>query len=84
MTIVMTASEAKQGFAAVLEAAAREPVLIRRHDRDVAVVLSVESYQRLRGIAVAEFNRVADEAAAKARERGMTDEVLQELLARED
>jgi prevent-host-death family protein len=37
-----SASEAKQNFAAMLDAAAREPVVIRRHGRDVAMVISPE------------------------------------------
>ena len=44
----ISATEAKQSLAAVLDTAQREPVVIRRHDRDVAVVLSAEEYERLR------------------------------------
>ena len=36
----VSASEAKQRLAAVLDAAQREPVTIRRQNREVAVVLS--------------------------------------------
>lgn len=81
MTRTVTASEAKQSFAAVLDAAAVEPIVIQRHEREVAVVMSMAEYQRLRGLAVAEFARVADEMAAKAKGRGMTPEILAELLA---
>jgi prevent-host-death family protein len=37
----VSASEAKQKLAAVIDAAAREPVVIRRQKRDVAVLLSM-------------------------------------------
>lgn len=84
MTRTVTASEAKQSFAAVLDAAAREPVVIQRHERDVAVVMSMAEYQRLRGLAVEEFDRVADDMAAKARARGMSPEILADLLAQDD
>jgi prevent-host-death family protein len=43
----VSATEAKQSLAAVLDAAQREPVVIRRQQRDVAVVLSVQEYARL-------------------------------------
>jgi PHD/YefM family antitoxin component YafN of YafNO toxin-antitoxin module len=36
----VSASEAKQRLAAILDTAQREPVMIRRQKRDVAVVLS--------------------------------------------
>nr|VFJ77591.1 MAG: prevent-host-death family protein [Candidatus Kentron sp. FW] len=37
----VSASEARQRFAALIDAAAREPVVIFRQKRDVAVVLSI-------------------------------------------
>jgi prevent-host-death family protein len=36
----ISASEAKQNFAALVDAAQREPVVICRHDREVAVLVS--------------------------------------------
>ena len=45
----VTATDAKQRLAALLDAAQREPVVIRRQKRDVAVILSAEEYDRLRG-----------------------------------
>lgn len=80
----VSASEAKQGLASVIEVAAREPVVIQRHERDVAVLISMDEYRRLSGLAVAEFKRVADEVAARARDRGLTPERLEELLCADD
>ena len=45
---VVSATDAKQRFASVLDAAQREPVLIRRQNRDVAVIMSAEEYERIR------------------------------------
>ena len=39
----VTASEARQSLAEVLEASRREPVVIQRQKRDVAVVMSMAS-----------------------------------------
>jgi antitoxin Phd len=83
MTVV-TASQAKQAFASIIEAASREPVIIQRHEREVAVVMSMDEYRRLSGLAVAEFRRVADAVATSARSRGLTPEKLDELLASDD
>lgn len=80
----MTASEARQGFAEVIEAVRREPVIIQRQKRDVAVVMSMEEYERLVNLNVAEFQRFSDRVGAKAQEAGMTEGVLQELLSRGD
>ena len=77
----VTASEAKQGLAAVIEAAAREPVVIQRQKRDVAVVLSMQEYERLVRLNVAEFQRFCDMVGASAEKAGMTEAKLAELLA---
>lgn len=76
----VTASEAKQGLAAVIEAANREPVVIRRQKRDVAVVMSMQEYERLTRLNVAEFQRFCDVVGAKAAKTGMTVKKLATLL----
>jgi prevent-host-death family protein len=74
------ATEAKNRLGAILDDAQREPVVIRRQDRDIAVVLSMADYERLRSGNIQAFfdlrKQVADEAAAN----GLTDERLNELL----
>jgi prevent-host-death family protein len=77
----VSASKAKQGFAQVIEAAAREPVVIQRQKRNVAVVLSMQEYERLTRLNVAEFQRFCDGVGAKAQAAGMTEERLAGLLA---
>jgi antitoxin Phd len=76
----VSATEAKQRLAALLDAAQREPVLIRRHDRDVAVIMSAEEYERIRGANVAELDRLCERVSQQAVERGLTDEILADLL----
>jgi prevent-host-death family protein len=76
----VSATEAKQNLAALLDAAQREPIVIRRQKRDVAVVLSPGEYERLRAANIAEFQRFCDRIADSASERGMTEEKLSEIL----
>lgn len=79
----VTASEAKQGLASVIDAAAREPVIIRRQKRDVAVVMSMAEYERLTRLNVAEFQRFCDAVGERAAAQGLTEEGLATLLAQE-
>lgn len=76
----VTASEAKQGLAGVIEAASKEPIVIRRQKRDVAVVLSMQEYERLTRLNVAEFQRFCDAVGSKAARAGLTEGKLAELL----
>ena len=82
MTTSYSITKAKQNFAGVLDAAVRAPVVIRRRNRDVAVVISPEQYRKLHRLNVEEVMRIADEIGAKAEKNGMTDEIL--ALASDD
>ncbi len=76
-----SATDAKQRLAELLDAAQQAPVMIRRQQRDVAVVMSPREYDRLRGARIAEFERVCDRISAEAVRRGLTEEKLEKLLA---
>ena len=77
----VTATEAKQRLAAVLDAAQREPVMIRRQNREVAVVLSPREYERLRGMNISEFEQFCDKVGKDAASRGLTEQKLAKILA---
>jgi prevent-host-death family protein len=79
----VSAAEAEQALAAVLDAAQTEPVVIRRQARDVAVVLSVQEYERLAGLNVEQFQQFCDRIAEQAKARGLSEEKLSEILADE-
>lgn len=79
--ITFTASEAKQGLAKVIEAAAREPVVIRRQKRNVAVVLSMQEYERLVRFNITEFQRFCDQVGNSAQATGLDEATLAKLLA---
>jgi prevent-host-death family protein len=79
----MSATYAKQNFAAMIDAAQREPVRIKRHERDVAVLVSAEEYERIHQLRVQELIRLSEENGRYAESQGMTEELLEQLLADE-
>lgn len=74
------ATEAKQNFGAVLQAAQRAPVGIRSHNKDTAYIISPDDYEKLRQLKIAEFQEFCEDVSAKATESGLTEEVLQEMM----
>ena len=76
----VAATEAKNRFGAIIDDAQREPVVIRRQDRDVAVVLSMADYQRLRSGNAQAFLDLRNAVAAEAAAAGLTDDKLDEIL----
>jgi len=79
----MSATHAKQNFAALLDAAQREPVRIQRHERDVAVLVSAEEWEKVHKMRVEQLIRFTEESGRYAASKGMTDELLEQLLADE-
>ncbi len=53
----LSSTEVKQSFGAALDAAQREPVFIQKQNRDVAVLMSVQEYEKLRGLRFEAFDR---------------------------
>jgi prevent-host-death family protein len=76
----VAASQARQSLASVIDAAAREPIVIQRQQRDVAVVLSMQEYERLTQLNRAEFQRFCDAVGQRAVDAGMTEQKLARLL----
>jgi antitoxin Phd len=77
---VISATEAKQSLGLMIDTAQREPVIIQRQHRDVAVLLSMHDYEQLQGAQVEAFNALCDKIAHRAQEKGLTEEKLKILL----
>ena len=80
----VAATEAKNRLGSILDDAQREPIVIRRQDRDIAVVLSMADYERLRSGNIQAFLDLRNQVAAEAAANGLTGERLNELLADDD
>ena len=80
----MSATRAKQNFEALIDTAQREPVRIQRHERDVAVLVSADEWEKIHRMRAQELIRLSDEMGRYAESQGMTDELLEQLLADEE
>jgi prevent-host-death family protein len=77
----VSATHAKQNFAALLDQSQREPVRIQRHERDIAVLVSAKEYEAIRQLRAQELIRLTEQTGRYAESQGMTDELLEKLLA---
>jgi len=77
---VMTISEAEGAFDKVLESLADDSVVLKRGEHDVAAVISIGDYEKLRRLKVENFLALCEEIGRDAEARGLTDERLAELL----
>jgi prevent-host-death family protein len=75
-----TASDTDAKLTTLLETAQREPVFIERDQKEVAVILSARDYDRISGKASRAFNDFCDAVAERAAARGLTEEILEEIL----
>jgi PHD/YefM family antitoxin component YafN of YafNO toxin-antitoxin module len=80
---IVSASETEQWFDELLKKAQHEPVHFRRGDEDVAILVSPSEYEKIRQWHVEELLRITTRSSAYAESQGMTEELLEELLADE-
>jgi prevent-host-death family protein len=76
----IAATEAKNRLGAVLDDAQHEPVVIHRQDRDIAVVVSMSEFERIRSANVQALLDLRKEIATEARRNGLTEKKLKALL----
>lgn len=76
----VSANDPTQSLARALEAARREPVVIQQDRRDVAVLMSIDEYEKLTRARIQDFQQYCDRVAEKAAARGLTEAKLAELL----
>ncbi len=80
----ISSSDARNNLSSTLDKAQHSPVVIRKQNRDTAVLLSVEEYDRLKRASVQAFQALCDAIGHKAEASGLTEEKLAEILAGHD
>jgi len=76
----VSATEAKNKFGVILNDAQQEPIMVKRQNTEVAVILSAKTYEKMRRTNIDRFNAVCDEIREEAKTNGITKEIAEELL----
>ena len=81
----LSADEASRSLMTLLDTVHRGPVIIRRSGQDVAALVSVQEYEKLTALNVAEFNRFCDRIGNLAAARGLAEvKLASDLKTMED
>ncbi len=78
--ITMSSTEARQHFAELLELGSRQPVMIKRQNREVGVFIPMEDFQKLRQLQMKELNESVASLSEEAKANGLTEVLLNEIL----
>ena len=73
-------AEAQALLGEILEKVQREPIVIRRQGEEIAILLSMADYERLRLGAIREFLELRNDIVLEANAAGLTQDRLSELL----
>jgi PHD/YefM family antitoxin component YafN of YafNO toxin-antitoxin module len=80
----ITASEARQNFGQFLDYGLQEPVVIKRHQRDLGVFLPMALYRNLVSAQNRKITKSMEKLQSEARQSGLTAAQLKRLLATEN
>jgi len=78
-----TANEAKTHFGEFIDTAQRRPVGVTRRGRLVGIMIPPDYYEQMRLFYADRLRKRAEEVGKRAKELGLTEEKLEELLADE-
>ncbi|HRJ54481.1 MAG TPA: type II toxin-antitoxin system Phd/YefM family antitoxin [Candidatus Thiothrix moscowensis] len=79
----MTANEAKTHFGEFIDKAQRRPIGVTRRGRLVGIMMPPEDYEQMRQFYADRLRKTAEQVGKRAEAMGLTEEMLEELLADE-
>lgn len=79
--ITMTSSEVRQNFGEFLEKGSRQPIIVKRQNREVGAFVPIEDYNRLRKLRMEELDQAVSALSDEAKANGLTEEILGDILS---
>jgi len=78
--ITMTSTEVRQNFGEFLEKGSRQPIIIKRQNREIGAVVPMQEYMKLRQLQRRELDQAITEISQEAKANGLTEALLQDIL----
>lgn len=74
--ITMTSTEARQKFGEFLDKDSRQPVIIKRQNREVGAFIPMTDLERLRKLRMQELDKIAKDLSDEGEVNGFTETIL--------
>jgi hypothetical protein len=81
--ITVALKDVQEDFEQAAALSQSQPVMVQREHEPVAVIVSMKDFEKFQRAQFDEFFRFCDEVGSEAERRGMTEEILQNILADE-
>ena len=76
----MTSTEARQNFGEFLEKGSRQPVIIKRQNREVGAFIPMSDLEKLQRLRMQELDEMAKALSSEGEANGFTETILNEIL----
>jgi prevent-host-death family protein len=79
--ITMSSTEARANFGDFLDKGSREPVIVKRQNREIGAFVPMSDLKKLRKLRLQELDETVQAASEEAARNGLTEEILNQILA---
>ena len=76
----ISASEVGKDFAYIIDTAQKEPIIVKKNNRDCVAIISMSDYENLVRMKNLRLKKLAEDIGAEAQDNGLTIEILEEIL----
>jgi prevent-host-death family protein len=77
----MSSTEARANFGDFLDKGSREPVIVKRQNREIGAFVPMSDLKKLRKLRLQELDETVQAASEEAARNGLTEEILNQILA---
>ena len=78
--ITMSSTEARSNFGAFLDKGSREPVIVKRQNREIGAFVPMSDLAKIRDLNHIELKESVRELSEEGKANGFTEEILQKIL----
>jgi DNA-binding transcriptional regulator YhcF (GntR family) len=78
--ITMSSTEARTKFGEFLDIGSREPVIVKRQNREIGAFVPMADLAKIRELRHAELRESVKELSEEGKANGFTEEILQQIL----